>query len=235
MRILGNNLLKDASSIVATNQHANYTTEALYSNLLEEVLYFTASTSTITVTFATDQVIDMICLGYHNISTATLVFKDSLAGVLDTVVLTTPTVNMKEYLLAELVDVRTVEISVTGSDTLFIGNISLGKYVQCYNVMKPMNISFYDTSENDVTDGGHVINYEGVLLKTFTIALGKVTEEQAEEFIELFASVKTGNTFWLDRHEDLEEEPLFGCFSTPLEYSEIYDFSTMSIEFREAN
>lgn len=234
MRLLTKNILEDNSSITMTNFDANYPVERVYSNMLEEYVKASAASTTITITFAVEQRVDAIFFGYHNANNITFVFKDEADVILSTNSFDFPEQKAREYIDA-ITTVRKIEVTLVSSSDVFIGNIAVGKYTQCYNVAKPFAISYSNTSKYEQTDGGQVLHRKGVRLASFDLILNKNTEEQYEEFAAAYDEALSGKTFWLDRNEDLQSrKPMFCFFDGDLGTIDNWEFIDINTSVREA-
>jgi hypothetical protein len=234
MRILTRNMIEENSSIAMTNPDGNYPVANIYANMLEDITQASAASSVITVTWAADISVDSFFLGYHNLSSITVVFKDSGGGVLSTTVIAFPGTEVKQY-ITELTTVRSVEISlVSAVSAAFLGGFSCGNYTQLHNVGKPIKIEHKDTSLFAQTDGGQVLFNTGIRLRGFPIAMNKLTEVQADAFIATYDYVHKGKGFWLDRHEDTTKKPMYAIFDSDISESEINEFTDLAISVMEA-
>jgi hypothetical protein len=79
MRILYNNLL-ETSTMVATNEDANYPVENVHDTTLLTEFRADTNSSTITATLASASTVSCLAFGNHNIDTLQVTLTDSGAG-----------------------------------------------------------------------------------------------------------------------------------------------------------
>ena len=235
MRILTENLISESTTLIMTNPDADFPVEQLYSNMLEEIVQAATSSSTITASFDSDQTLNCLFFGYHNITSITVNFRNISDSIIDTYTLDYPAQMVRYYLTSQITGVRKIEIIITSGAIVFLGNFSCGIYTQLYNVRQPININYKITSEFEQTNGGQSLNRTGIRLANFDINLGKNTDEEHDTFFEAFDKVMIGKTFWLDRNEDIATRlPKFGIFDAEPSTNENNQFIDIATSFLEA-
>lgn len=236
MRVLTENLISESTILSMTNPDADYPVSQLYSNMLEEIIQAASSSSTITATFDSDQIVNSLFFGYHNMTSITVNFRNVSDSLLDSVIINYPEQSVKYYLTTQLTTVRKIEIIISSGDIVFLGNFSCGVYTQLYNLEQPININYKITGKFEQTNGGQLLNRKGIRLANFNIILRKNTDEQHDTFFNAFDEVMLGKTFWLDRNEDISSRlPIFGAFDiepSTNEYNQFIDISTSFLEGR---
>lgn len=235
MRILTENLIAESTTLSMTNPDADFPITQLYSNMLEEIVQAATSSTTITATFDSDQTLNCLFFGYHNITSITINFKNISDSIINTYTLNYPSQMVRYYLPTQITGVRKIEIIILSGSVVFIGNFSCGIYTQLYNLRQPINIIYKITSEFEQTNGGQSLHRSGIRLANFAINLGKNTDEQHDTFFEAFDRVMLGKTFWLDRNEDLASRaPKFGIFDVEPSTNEDNQFIDIFTSFLEA-
>ncbi len=233
MRIATRNIIAENSSIVMTNTDPNYPVENVYSNMLEEVMQAAGNTTVITVSFNTDQVVDVIFFGFHNASTATFVFKDIGGSTLDTIVFTTPQVYAKDY-INKLDTVRSIEITLSTSEAyLLIGNLFCGEYTQLHNMRLPMTVEHVDTSVFGQTYGGQFLYRTGITLQSFNVDCDKLPDDKLAEFELAYSKVHKGKTWWMDRNEELDTQ-IFVAFDANYHTTRRNELTDLSFSIKES-
>jgi len=233
MRILTNNIIESHDGIGMTNSDINYPVENIYDNALEAICKASTGSSVITIAFASDQIVDSLFFGFHNLSSTVFVFKNSVGTVLDTVTFSSPASNAKEY-IDELTTVRSIEITLTSSEVLaFIGGVSCGKYAEVYNVRLPIEVEYVDSSAYTQTSGGQFLYRTGFILQAFTVESMKIDDDQVDEFIAAFSYVHKGKTFWMDRTEDTEDQ-MFCAFVSNYLTTRINELTLLRFSVKEA-
>ena len=234
MRIMTNNIIANNSSILMTQPNTSYPVSNIYNNMLEDTAQAASGTTTITIIFDTDQIVDTILFGYHNAATVIFVFKDSSDQVIHTETFSYPQLYTKKY-INKLTTVRKIEITLTTSEAyIFIGNIFCSNYVQMHNVRLPIDVEYTDTSVYEQTLGGQMLYREGITLQSFTVNCDKLTDAQIAEFKAAYDVVHQGKCWWMDRYEDLVDEPIYGAFSTNYHTIRINTLTNLSFAFKEA-
>lgn len=235
MRIMTNNIIQQNSAISMTNQDTNYPIENLYSNMLEEILQASDNTTTITVTLDEDFVVNSIFFGYHNVTSMTVVLKTAADATIDTIVFSSPEQFTALY-VTERTNVAKLVITLTTTAIyVFMGNLSIGDYIQLHNVVVPFTVEHRDTSIFSQTDGGQVLFKTGITLQSFNVDCDKLSDETLLEFKEAYAFVHKGKCFWLDRYEDiLTDEPVYGMFDASYHTTRKHTLTDLSFSFTEA-
>jgi hypothetical protein len=234
MRILTDNIIANNTSISMTNRDPDYDIDNLYSNMLEEIVQSTGSTSTITVNYDSDQTVDSIFFGYHNLNSLVVNFRDVGDSLIDTYTFNFPEQMVRQYISTALTGIRKIEIIITAGTIVFLGNFSCGSYTQLYKVQTPINIDYNITGKFEQTHGGQFLNRLGRRLGNMDINLRKNTDEQHDAFFDAFDEVMLGKTFWLDRNEDLStRQPMFGAFTQQPSTSENNEFIDITTSFSE--
>ena len=105
MRILTENLISENTTLAMTNPDADDPGSQLYSNMLEEIIQAATSSSLITATFDSDQTIDCLFFGYHNMTTITVNFKNVSDSIIATYTLNYPAQMVRYYLTSQITGV----------------------------------------------------------------------------------------------------------------------------------
>ena len=227
------NIVEENSSLSMTNPDTNYPVENIHSNILEEIAQASSSSTIITVSFDEDKSANSVFFGYHNVSNAIFVFKDSGGVTLDTVSFSFPNENAKKY-FTELDNIRIIEATlITSESIVYIGGIDCGMYTEIYNVMLPISVEHMDSSLYSQTSGGHFLYRAGFVLQSFAVECHKISDTELEEFQSAWAYVHKGKTFWMDRTEE-QEKQIFGAFDSNYVTTRIDELSELKFSFKEA-
>ena len=249
MRIPYDNLLKQASTVVATAQNPNYVASNLYDNTLQSLFKTTVISSLVVAEWASDIEISSFAVGNHNISSIVITFKDSGGG----------TIGSESYVNADLIHtntlgeikaqavkyftkvtgIRSVSMSITGTASpISIGNISLGTYLEFpyFNIGSQMPNKV--TGNNSKTEGGILAGKTGVALEIFKVSFSDIELGDKESIDAFFLFVQTNTAMWLDRWELSTEFPVMFCnlIKSEIPYTKVNGrivFSQMELEFEE--
>jgi hypothetical protein len=234
VRILFNNVFENAS-LVATNESLNYPVENLVHPFLRKRFQSTNSTSLITATFTEDQIMDCFFYGWHNMTSVVVVFKDSGAGTLLTLNITSPE-DVGAEIFTQLITVRSVEITASGASGFYLGGIGSGA---CYQMPDPLanyDPGFTDNSNFVESPDGQTLQTYIEPLDDFNFGFRDETLTIRSEVMAKYKAVGKGKPIYFNFYEDNREKepPLYGKIINPLRspYSpRRYNFT---LEIREA-
>lgn len=232
-RMLPVNLLATADSLTMTNQDVTYPVANLYDEFKNRRAQASIASSTITATWTAGITVDSYYFGFHNLNSVVVKFFDNVATEIYSQSFTSPAQNVAMYLEAAL-DVYSMTVDISATTAAFLGNFSLGEFVQLYNTTDFTNIAIEDTSFFDRSLGGQTAHYQGVLLRGFGVVMQEIITEHRDAFMADFVK---GRTMWFDPFPDLdEEEPIFGAFVENISETRkrrdvvYYDLSTAYLE-----
>ena len=179
--------------------------------LLELKYLSTQTTDTITGSWAMDQTISCIALGYHNLSSATYVLKNSAgtsigSGSLEIAYDT----NMTYFTAVPLV--RSVEISIVSTTVAYIGGISCGVpfSMDYHNVNPRLDFNLNDSAT--WLTGGQTYGTRSTLIEGWSATLSTIETSTRQEYKAMLALI--GN--WFPIYADLydadhsEQRPIYG-------------------------
>lgn len=235
MRVNFNNIFKDAI-ITATNSSFNYLPSNLIHSFLRKRFQSTGVSSVITAAFTVDQTLNNFFYGFHNITSLTVVFKNSVSATLLTIPITSPEDIGVEY-FTELTTVRSVEITITGPDPVYLGGIGGDSYYQMPDPLANYNPD--NTDNSDVTESPFGQTLQNLITPLRSLEFGfKDIESETAKIIEgLYKSVGVGKPLFWDLYEDNrdKEAPLYGKITSPLAFPyspRRHDFSLSLLEAR---
>lgn len=239
MKILYDNYLDD-STVVATSENSAYPVENLTHKFLEKKYMATANNTTITVTFPEDRTVSMLAYGFNNVDvtaadTIKVVYDatDSIKVVYDaddTVKLTIGSsyefkdssgnvVALGEVPEGEDVNVaffdpvvaRSLEISFTANDTLFIGGLAVGDPIEYeyHNVNPQVGIDYREG--NDKTDGGQALGRRVTALREWSLVIPTITDDKRKATQEMIQAVGAFKPVYAAIYDDTTIEPAMYC------------------------
>lgn len=210
MRILFSNVFENAS-FLATNESFNYPVTNLAHPFLRKRFQSTSTSSVVTASFTSDQVMSCLFYGFHNFTSMTVVFKNSGGSTLLTLNITSPDDIGVEYFTA-LTTVRSVVFTITGTNGFYLGGVGGGA---CYSMPDPL--AAYSPGDNDnsdfveTPDGQTLQNYITPLLE-YEFGFRDQTGDIYKEVKERYRSVGVGKPLFIDLYEDnrAKDTPLYG-------------------------
>lgn len=226
MRVLYTNLVENAT-LAATNENANYPIENVYDQFLTRKYKATASTSTVTITWASDQTINCFAVAYHNISSVTYTFKNAAAATLDSGTLTGGSDIFDGdviYLSSALTTVRTLTLAFTGSaDPFYIGYIGAGVYVQMPGFSPGIRFGYADQGEVNKSRGGQLIGSQYTMLRNCNVSFISSIQSEADTVLTFWRTVTRVKPFVFDLYEENRDSEMDYPFFCSVE--EFRDFS----------
>ena len=232
MRILFKNIIEDGS-ISATNESSNYPSSNIADKFLTKRFKSTSVSSVITIDFLTDQCANSIFYDYHNITSLTAVYKDSLDAVLTTIIIATPE-DVGAVYFSRIENIRSIEITINGAIGFYIGGISTGCYFQVPNILSEYTKPHAD---NSIINGNSYGQKQQVYIKpllvyNFNFIVGGSTG--LEEFVTEYIKYGVGKHLYIDFFENnhVKEKPLYATFGIPIDQDigKISTSSSMIIE-----
>lgn len=206
MNILFNNVLEEAS-IIATNESLNYPSVNIVHPFLRKRFQSSSTSSLITLSFASDQTMDCFMYGYHTLTSATVVFKNSGGSTLDTLSITSPEdIGVESF--TQLTTVRSIEITINGASGVYLGGVGAGV---CYDMPDP--VAVYEPGNADNSD--YIESPQGQTLQTYIAPLRElsfgfreVAPSVRSEIETLYRSVGVGKPLFMDLYPgDRDKEP----------------------------
>jgi hypothetical protein len=234
MKILFEELFKNAS-VIATNQSLNYPVANITHPFLHKLFRSSTTTSLITATFTADQCCSCFFYAYHDITSMTVVYKNSGGGTLLTINVTAPEDIGIEY-FTELTTVRSVEITVNGASGFYIGKVGTGC---CYEMPEPLANYDSDMTDNTVSAAspyGQILSNHIEPLEDLVYNFRELELETKNEIKSLYKGVGKNNPVFMDLYEDArdKEPPIYGYFTQPFKFKYVPRRYSFQIKIREA-
>lgn len=234
MKILFNNVFEDASWS-ATNESLNYPVANLAHPFLRKRFQSTSTSSLVTASFGSDQTMSCLFYGYHNLTSLTVVFRNSGGGTLLTLNITSPEdIGVEDF--TELTTVRSVEFTLNGASGFFLGGVGAGS---CY--MMPDPLAAYEPGNEDNSDFSE--SPYGQTLQNFVEPLRELEygfrDEEGtiyKEIDALYKSVGVGKPLYIDLYEDNrdKEPPIYAKLIRALSFPYSPRRHNFTIRLREA-
>jgi len=213
VKILYDNLLASAT-LSATNGNESYPIANVIDRFLEKKFQTITTSSVITVTFATDQAVSAIALGFHNLTSASYVLKNSggstlISGSLEI----TYDTNITYFTETAC---RSIEITIGGTASeLYVGGISAGTpfYVVSHNVNP--RFDFLNQDNYSVTRGGQATGRKTTTRKKWRATLSTITTAQINKFETMIETVGGWFPVYADLYEGIHTrfEPIHAILS----------------------
>jgi len=210
MRILFNNVFENAS-FLATNESLNYPVTNLAHPFLRKRFQSTSTSSVVTASFTSDQVMSCLFYGFHNFTSMTVVFKNSGGSTLLTLNITSPDDIGVEY-FTTLTTVRSVVFTITGISGFYLGGVGGGA---CYAMPDPLAAYSPGNADNsdfvETPDGQTLQNYVEPL-REYEFGFRDQTGVVYPEINSMYRSVGVGKPIYIDIYEDNrdKEPPIYG-------------------------
>jgi len=210
MRILFNNIFENAS-FLATNESLNYPVVNLAHPFLRKRFQSTSTSSEVTASFTSDQIMSCLFYGFHNFSSMTVVFKNSGGSTLLTLNITSPDDIGVEY-FTTLTTVRSVVFTVTGAIGFYLGGVGGGA---CYSMPDPLA----PYSPGDADNSDFVETPDGQTLQNFVTPLLEYEFGFRDQSGAVYKEIKTnyrsvggGKPLFIDLYEENrdKEPPIYG-------------------------
>lgn len=198
MRILFNNLIDDGD-ISSTDESLNYPATNISHPFLKKRFQSTSTTSTITILFGSDQSINCLFYGEHNLTSLTIRLKDSGGVTLLTINVTGPTDRGREY-FEQYDNVRSVELDLVGPDPVKLGGVGLGVYYQNLNFLSGYPQSGRITGRISKSPSGQTLVNRVKPLRTYSFTFRDREKDGKDEWLENIDNYAPG-PLWMDLTE----------------------------------
>ena len=176
MKILLNNLILNAS-LTATDEDESYPVSRVKDRFLEYRFKSVVTSSTITASWATNQTVSCIAIGYHNATSGTYTLKDSGGSTVGSGSLEVDYDTCMTYFTA-VSTVRSIEITLTSTSVLYLGGLGCGDPLEIeYHNVNP-RFDYINKDSATFLDGGQAL---GKLTKNRivrNVTVGSLTEAQ---------------------------------------------------------
>jgi len=166
MRILYNNLLKDADTLITSSVNYNYPVANVLINS-SDITYRSVAISGVTMTFdySASLTADCVAINNHNLSSLSIEF------LLASVTQATEVIDVSDdTVMAYFDSVEFDEIILTyatASTYCEIGYLSIGEYLQMPNPNAYYNEGINDTSDRYDTKYGQIYGSQGIILRSY--------------------------------------------------------------------
>ena len=218
MKLLYDNLIQ-----TATLSSDNATSTTNVNNLKDRILKLkydaTGSTDTVYAEWTSDQTISCIALGYHNLSGASYVLKNSGGSTIGSGTLEySYDTNMTYF--AAVSGVRTLEVSLTSSDNIYLGGLGCGTTfdVDGHNVNP--RFDFQNQGSATWLTGGQTYGAQSAVLEYWRAT---IEVENSDRLLFKSALNKVGNWFpiYADLYEEnhAEQRPIYGILQGDGQFS----------------
>lgn len=236
MKILYNNLLESAT-LSATNGNESYPVANILDGFLELKFQAITNTTLVTASWASDQNISSIGMGYHNAASGSYILKNSsgtsvLSGALEVAYDT----NMTYFTETAC---RSIELTfTTTSSLLYIGGISVGVpfAIDYWNVGP--RFDFPNSSSFTALRGGQAIGRPSFIGEKWRATIGEISNTQRAAYKAMIQTAK-----WWPCYADLydtshsEQRPIYAILEgddqfTRDSYSHDYSATIVATEVR---
>lgn len=230
MIIAYDNLLKTAT-LSATSENTNYPLENLY-HAWKRKLYQAVdgvSTTTITVEFGEDEVINSFFINYHNCTSVIVRLYNSSDVLLDT----WEVLNDRHH---ETVTAYYAEIELSAPTTVYVGTIFLGSSLE-FNKQADQDIPLNSTSVQTFSSDYQVAGREGSILRSGSITIPMLSATERLQMEVFFYEVGLLTPFFMDLWDESPTSfhHLYGVFTSSLSITHRYDGDDVSFDFTEVN
>lgn len=228
MRILFNNIAEIAT-ISANNQSLNYPVENVIHPFLEKRFQTTGASSTIVILFDSDQSVNCLFYGYNTMTGLTIVLKNSVDAILDTIVASEIFPVGAEYFPIQTT-VRKIELQVSGPDPFYLGGVGVGVY---YQMPDPLGVYTPGNTDNtSLTESLYGQTLQNYVKPLRTLEYGFRDNEGTikKEVNDNYVLVGIGKGIYMDFYEENREKeaPMYGKIIDSLSFPynpRRYDFS----------
>jgi hypothetical protein len=202
MRILYDNVFKSAA-LSATNENANYPVTNAVHRFMHKRFESTTTSAVVTATLNSDATVNCFFMGYHNVTSGSLVLKNSAGSTLSTITITAPT-GIDPYVIyfTEQTTVRSMVLTLgSTTDNLYVGCFACGDYLLMPGFSPETSFGQAVNSSITETLEGYVSGFNRSVLKSpsFTFPVCSQTEK---EYIETMVNAVGGAIpIWLDTYE----------------------------------
>ena len=210
MKLLYKNLLQSAS-LSSLNADDSTNVKNILDRLLELKYLSTQPTDTITGSWAMDQTISCIAIGYHNLTSATYALKNSGGATVGSGSLEVAyDTNMTYFVSVPFV--RSIEITITSVLGAYVGGVSCGVPLSMeYHNVNPR----FDYNLNDSATwliGGQTYGTRTKLTEGWSATLSTMDNPIRQDFQTLLALVGNWFPLYADLYNDnhSEQRPIYG-------------------------
>jgi len=184
MRALFNPIVRNNSgTITATNAVINYSPQNIKHPSIKKRVQGAGNNMIITIPFDDDQCAKCFFYGRHNLSALSVVYRDSLGNILDTIVpATINDIGVEYFSLIE--NIRSIELTITTAYTYVrLGGFDSGVYYQMPNFLNAWPIDTIDNSLTDVSLGGQMTTDDIPKRRAYKFRHIEIIKATADELI----------------------------------------------------
>jgi hypothetical protein len=238
MRVLYDNLVETAKSLVMTNLDNDSFAEYLYDPYLELACNCTLSTSVITGYWDDAQTINCMSIGYHNCDFATLIFKDENGDELFNELIQLETGD-SIYYVTKTIGVYSFEIQLSAGENVYVGLLSFGEYVEFSRFRVSPSFPYSLRSTSSKSPGGQIYGVFARQLRGAKIQFPRISNEERSSLMEYLTAVQTCKPHMIDLYPDahIEEPPMYANIVGSVEFEKRYEagfYYEYEIEYEEA-
>ncbi len=206
MRILYKNKLETAA-LTATTLNGNFPLSNILSEQLATPFRATDNSVTITGVFDTPAVVNAIGIAGHNVTAWTCRLYDDTGLIAEQ----SRTALKSDTMYFSDSPVTKVEIALSGADTVEVGRIIVGTYIQMPNPLAYYSEQLVVTNERTDTQFGAVYGSDGVLLRQLSPSFTAVPHTKFVQIATMMFDVRNCRGLFVDMTElnHVYKEPLY--------------------------
>jgi hypothetical protein len=218
MRILFNNIALSAS-VSATNQSITYLAQKLLNPILKKRFQSTTSSSVITFSWDSDQTVDCLFYGLHNTTSLTIEIYNSASALIYSSTVS-DVQDVGRLYFTQLTTARTVDITISGSNPVYIGKIGLGEYYDAGDFLSDFKQGATPRWNIQKSPDGQTYSERNRPLRTYSLGFRDKTIEQKNALLD-YADEYFPGPFFVDLTEGDQD------FLSPI-YATINEYPNMS-------
>lgn len=219
MRILFDDIIKDAGTITSATPSALYPGENLKHPIIARRYQGYGLSDIITIPYTSDQSMNCFYYSLQNFSAFSVVLKDSVGATLSTITPASFPNTGKEY-FSTITGIRTIELHVTTVDVIIpkvrLGIIRAGLYYETKDFLNAYKLGQKDNSLYRKTAVGYTTNTHITPLSVYQLNFKEAIKSEADEINEKYKSNGRKPIFFDFTHDDSDYfAPLYGNVLQP--------------------
>jgi len=205
--------------MVATNENSNYPIQNTVHRFMHKYFLATTTSAVVTITCNADVTANCIFIGYHNITSGSLVLKNSAGATLSTITLTSPTgIDPYKLYFAEQTMVRSMVLTLgSTTDNLYVGAIGIGDYLTMPGVTPETTFGRQVNSAVNETEDGYLTGFNRAVLANYQFTFPAVSQTELNSIVSMLSDVGYSSPVWLDTYESDTTIPALYCRISALE------------------
>lgn len=239
MRILYQNKL-EKSQLTATNQTLNDPIENILSNYLELTFIASSNNCSIRAVFDDEYDFNSLGYGYHNMDEINVAFYDIFDVEITNFDITPE--DGEDLIYFDLVEnVKKIILTIsTIADNLYIGNISVGTYLEIPNFLQQPEFLLGINDIVTESAGGQTAGNRRIVLESQNFTFRNVNNSKINEIKQYITEVQRTKCHYIDVYptNHIKKQPFFGkstIDSLDLQKERISDFNyNFELSFRES-